>query len=74
MAPEEYRLLAKVWNARSQAAPEHMKEGYEALARQLFALGDQWERTGLIKQRHPDNVKRRAAPRFQHASSKPQGS
>ena len=37
-----------------------MKESYEAVARELFALADQLERTGLVKQRDPEIVKRLA--------------
>jgi len=55
MTPEEYRVRAEACDARAKAAPEHMKGSYEALARELFALADQWERTGLIKPRPTTN-------------------
>jgi hypothetical protein len=38
-----------------------MKENYEAVARELFALADELERTGLVKERHPEIVQRMAA-------------
>lgn len=61
MTPQEYRVRAKACGAQAKAAPEHMKENYEAVARELFALADELERTGLVKQRHPEIVQRMAA-------------
>jgi hypothetical protein len=58
MTPQEYRVRAKACGTLAKAAPEHMKESYEAVARELFALADQLERTGLVKPRHPEIVKR----------------
>lgn len=51
MTPEDYRLLAKLWDARSKAAPEHMKGPYAAVVRELFALAAQLEGTGLVRPR-----------------------
>ena len=52
----------KAYGAQAKAAPEHMKERYKAVARELFALADQLERTGLVKPRHPEIVKRLPTP------------